>query len=721
VGGGVENTESYKSNRAGQRTALTNRNGTVHAYTHDLLGRLTLDDVTTLGSGVDGTVRKLETSYNDQGLFLLLTSKDGSGTVLNQVKRTYNGLGQLIEEEQEHDGAVDGSTLSVQYAHSEMSGGANHSRLTSMTYPDGNVLAYAYDAGLDSTISRLSKLTWDGTDVESYEHLGLSTVVERDRPEADHTLTYVKQGMEGVGDAGDQYTGLDRFGRIVDQRWILDAGGHADRFTYGHDRSGNRLWRKNELSSTHSELYMADAADEQAAYDKLDRLVEFQRGTLSDAVGSDGYYDTVSTSSRRQQWDLDALGNWDSLTNDGGSAQTRTHDIQNRIATVSGATSPVHSANGEMTSDETGQTLKYDAWGMIVEINVDGTGSVEIAYAYDALHRRISRNSNDFYYTSQWQQIEERDAQGVEAQFVWSPVYADAMVLRDRDSDSDGVMEATDERLYVVHDANFNVNAVLDDSGTVVERYIYEAYGTRTVLDANWTADSDGASDYGFKHGHQGGKHDFDAGLVHFRNRDMDTSLGRWTRQDPLGYLGGNNFYEAYQANPLISLDSLGLCTEPDCTTCKKTCRDYQHLIQQAATVICREDGCRCLCVRLDVYPEGDTTPGAPEERECLFTNEHTDANNPLYNCDCNRRGGYPCAGGWYGNDVFEGDCESTTAEVECLLDRRLRCARRGDQQCVERLSKRIDFLVDNARQQYDCDVMAILRDSNRYPPGGRR
>ena len=68
------------------------------------------------------------------------------------------------------------------------------------------------------------------------------------------------------------------------------------------------LWKKNELSGTHSELYMADGADEQAAYDKLNRLVEFQRGTLSDAVGSDGYYDTVSTSSRQQVWDLGRAG-----------------------------------------------------------------------------------------------------------------------------------------------------------------------------------------------------------------------------------------------------------------------------------------------------------------------------------------------------------------------------------------------------------------------------
>ena len=40
-----------------------------------------------------------------------------------------------------------------------MSGGQNNSRLTSITYPNGKVLNYNYDTGLDSTISRLSSLS----------------------------------------------------------------------------------------------------------------------------------------------------------------------------------------------------------------------------------------------------------------------------------------------------------------------------------------------------------------------------------------------------------------------------------------------------------------------------------------------------------------------------------------------------------------------------------
>jgi len=31
-------------------------------------------------------------------------------------------------------------------------------------------------------------------------------------------LTYIKQGAEPNCDAGDKYTGLDRFGQVVDQR-----------------------------------------------------------------------------------------------------------------------------------------------------------------------------------------------------------------------------------------------------------------------------------------------------------------------------------------------------------------------------------------------------------------------------------------------------------------------------------------------------------------------
>ena len=87
-----------------------------------------------------------------------------------------------------------------------------------MTYPDGYTVDYNYASGIDNNISRLTSISdFTGT-LESYKYLGLSTVVEQDHPETGVNLTYISQDDE-TGDAGDQYTGLDRFGRVVDQNW----------------------------------------------------------------------------------------------------------------------------------------------------------------------------------------------------------------------------------------------------------------------------------------------------------------------------------------------------------------------------------------------------------------------------------------------------------------------------------------------------------------------
>jgi len=100
-----------------------------------------------------------------------------------------------------------------------MSGGQNNSRLTSIVYPNGKTLNYNYASGLDSTISRLSSLSDNSGTLESYAYVGLGTVVKRAHPQPNVDLTYITAG--GSGDGGDQYTGLDRFGRVVEP-WDWD-------------------------------------------------------------------------------------------------------------------------------------------------------------------------------------------------------------------------------------------------------------------------------------------------------------------------------------------------------------------------------------------------------------------------------------------------------------------------------------------------------------------
>jgi hypothetical protein len=68
---------------------------------------------------------------------------------------------------------------------------------------------------VDDRISRLDEITAFGAEwMELLTYLGLGTVVTKEFNADSVTLNYVGTG---TGDGGDQYVGLDRFGRVVDQ------------------------------------------------------------------------------------------------------------------------------------------------------------------------------------------------------------------------------------------------------------------------------------------------------------------------------------------------------------------------------------------------------------------------------------------------------------------------------------------------------------------------
>src|SRR5258708_39315833 len=141
-------------------------------------------------------------------------------------------------------------------------------RLSAILYPNGRTIKYKYANAVDDMLSRLTSITDGSTTLESYSYLGLDTVVKRAHPQPGVDLTYIKQTGESNGDGGDQYTGLDRFDRVVDQRWIVTANGtHTDRFQYGYDRDSNTLYRNNLVNTAFGELYHASGAGN--GYDNL--------------------------------------------------------------------------------------------------------------------------------------------------------------------------------------------------------------------------------------------------------------------------------------------------------------------------------------------------------------------------------------------------------------------------------------------------------------------
>src|SRR5439155_11587138 len=142
--------------------------------------------------------------------------------------------------------------------------------------------------------------------------------------------------------------------------------------------------------------------------------------------------------------------------------QVRDHNRQNQITNVDG--SPLaYDNNGNTTTDDKGQAYVYDAWNRLVHVQ-DRNGNPIAGYSYDALGRRVLENTDRLhalYYSKDWQVLEEQDSGVVRAQNVWSPVYVDALVLRDRDPNGSGVLS---ERLYVQQDVNWNVTAIVNTS-----------------------------------------------------------------------------------------------------------------------------------------------------------------------------------------------------------------------------------------------------------------
>ncbi len=535
------------TNALGQKLTVTDRNGNVHSYTYDVLGRQTADAVTTLGSGVDGSVRLITTAYDSQGNAYLFTSYDAtsSGSVVNQVKREFNGLGQLTKEWQEHSGAVNGSSSNVQYTYSEMASSANHSRLTSMTYASGYVVNYNYASGLDSNISRLTSISDSSNTLESLTYLGLGTVVKRAHSQSGVDLSYIKLSGESTGDAGDQYTGLDRFGRIVDQRWINGSSVDVDRFKYGYDRDGNVLYKDNLVNTGLSEAY---------TYDDLNQLASYKLGTLN--VGKT---DVTGSPTNAQSWDYDATGNWDSITTN-GTTQTRGANKQNEITSVSSATTPTYDNNGNLTKDENNYRFVWDAWNREVKIK-NSSDTIIATNSYDALNRKVKVVANstttDRLFSSDWQLLEEKVGSNTKTRNVWSPVYVDAMVSRDRDTDANGSL---DERLYALQDANFNVTAVINTSGAVQEKYTETPFGVTTFRNSAGTAIGSSTKDWVFLH--QGGQVDI-IGDLDFRNRVLSPTLGRWLSNDPLGFNAGDvNSYRYIANGPTIGTDAMGLAVQ---------------------------------------------------------------------------------------------------------------------------------------------------------------
>jgi len=424
----VHDRIEFKYSRQSEVTEIKDQNETVHAFDYDKLARQIHDRITSLGTGVDGAVRRISTTYEARGMREKVTSWNGesvgSGSVVNEVQFTYNDFGQITADYQAHGGAVNTSnTPKVQYGYAD--GTNNTIRPTTITYPDGRVITYDYGTpgSTNDALGRVGSIVDDdagSTHLADYSYLGVGLsrgrvptldlplplgqdrgeglVVEVDYTEPDIKYTLVGTAGGNDPDTGDIYRGLDRFGRVKDCHWY-DYGGSADvdRIEYGYDRNGNPTWRENTVAASCGKHF-----DELYDYDLIDRLKTMDRGDLN------ALKDAINNLQFAHDWEMDATGNWRNFREDDDGDETwdlsqqRTANKVNEITDVSETVgpswvTPVYNRAGNMTTipkpaDPTASFVAtYDAWNRLIKIE-EGSEKV-VEYDYDGAKRRTVRKA----------------------------------------------------------------------------------------------------------------------------------------------------------------------------------------------------------------------------------------------------------------------------------------------------------------------------------------
>jgi len=501
-------TISYAYNAGNKVTQRTDQRGIVTVYEYDdnynLETKTVVMDVDLEGDG-DDTVRE---RFTYDGLNRLLTADksvwyDGSQTEtkISEIVYAYDGLGRI----ETFDQALFGEATARRIAYTHDQAGF----VTSTTYPSGTVIDRT-----NTWAGQIDTLSQAGTTLVDYAYVG-SRPASRAYPAINVATSYT----------------YDNLGRAM----AIDAGAERVKFTYTYEPDENNIDTK---TFHHRNPVVANDYD----YDDLDRLTDVEYlGNPSDV----------------EVFPMNDLGNRvGSVTQRDGVHTYSVDTLTNRYTQIDSA--PIgHDDAGNLAQDRQGYRYQYDYENRIVRIyRLSGPTEVTVAtFDYDALGRRIRKvdavagTTTLYYYDPDWRCLEEWDGAGaLQAAYVYGN-YIDETLLMDR-------FEA---EYYYLHDHLYSPTALLDGTGTVVERYEYDAYGTVHVMDAGFNLRSTTA--YGNPYTFTGRRLDLlDSGnlkLMYYRHRYYDTFAGRFMQHDLAK--DGSNLYEYVYSRPNLDLDPSGL------------------------------------------------------------------------------------------------------------------------------------------------------------------
>jgi len=419
------------------------------------------------------------------------------------------------------------------------------SRLSSVTYPSGTGLSTSYS--YFGNTSSDSNPADDDQRLETIQNMKSTTQLSK----FDYTYnavgtiaTWTQQADSSTAVVNTlTYDNADQLTSAV------QSGGGSASNAYHYDPAGNRLAEVTDSGTTAGQ------------FNNLNQLTGLSSSTTSQTVA--GHTSAAVTSATVNAVPATISNSTNFTANvplpggtnvvsvvanpSSGSSITQRYQV---VASGPAPTSLTYDANGNVHTDENGNTYAWDALNRLTGITYpSGASSL---FAYDGLSRRVQiveKNSsgsvtstkNDLWIGQEI--VEERDA-------------SNAVTKRFFPQGEQQIVSGTATPYYYTSDHLGSVREMCDSSGSIVSRLSYDPYGKVTVISGTNLPTKQYA---GYYYHAPSGLNLTRAGDGKSTGRPYDSLTGRWPSRDPIGERGGINLYKYVGDDPINFVDDNGL------------------------------------------------------------------------------------------------------------------------------------------------------------------
>ena len=534
-------TTTLAYNAAGDLVALSDPLGNPVQLTPDPVGRITAT-TDPLGFRTQSAYNAVDrpTTITDAGLGVTQLNYDtrrNLASVIDPLNNAiesyqYDNLNRVTQRTDaklkstlyQYDGAGNLSLLTDRKGQVTGVTYDSQNRPVQINYPEGTTQTRSYDA-----VGRLTEIREnDNATAFTYDTVNRVIKVATDNAAGRHEIGYA-------------YDNLDR----VTRRTV--DGGDATSYTYDKASRPIAITYRNQTTT-----YI---------WDNASRL---SGKTLPNGIGQSLTYDDANRVTQLQYTKLDGtlIETIDYTYDANGQRLTKTSGASRAQETPFTATYDAANRMTSLTLTATGQsfTLAYDDNGNLATKTDPANPSNVTAYTWDSRNRLTAINAPGITATFQYDALGRRAAKIVNGQtvgYVYDGMQAigevsggaiSATILTTLVIDDVVARYTTQGTRTYLTDALGSVLALAKDDQSIQAFYAYSPYGEATTL----------GDDEGNPVQYTGREND-GTGLYFYRARYYDPMLKRFISEDPIGMMGGANFYLYVRGNPVRYVDPLGL------------------------------------------------------------------------------------------------------------------------------------------------------------------